>query len=288
MLVGQNVVDVLPLIAIYIDDQSPMLEEPFTSLLSITTPEDLLKSLVRLAGKYDFEYGSCMYVMDNKVKAAGPSIDNVVQIDGGYRTEHSNNGSIFGNVYYTNPSYAEAIMNIEPGDVDPVMQHAKHSKYPVPLLWDHQFYRAHGAEDKYEMLADSGLKTGIVVAMHLAEGNHICVGLDGASTIGRSPSHMNGLIASITTWTMYAIASARQALMPGLEAEVARQVPKLTGRPLEALKWTMEGKSAWEVGQILSISESTVVKHLIAARSALDVGSTQQAVVQALRMGLIS
>ena len=60
------------------------------------------------------------------------------------------------------------------------------------------------------------------------------------------------------------------------------------GVELEALRWTMEGKTAWEVGTILGISERTAVLHVNNAMHKLGCASKHQAVLKALRLGLIS
>jgi DNA-binding CsgD family transcriptional regulator len=49
----------------------------------------------------------------------------------------------------------------------------------------------------------------------------------------------------------------------------------------------MEGKTAWEVGQILGISERTAVLHVNNAMHKLDSVNKHQAVLKALRLGLI-
>ena len=63
--------------------------------------------------------------------------------------------------------------------------------------------------------------------------------------------------------------------------------PGLTPRELDALRWTMEGKTAWEVGSILGISERTAVLHIQNAMKKLGAISKHQAVLKALRLGLI-
>ena len=65
-------------------------------------------------------------------------------------------------------------------------------------------------------------------------------------------------------------------------------LPSLTQRELESLRWTMEGKTAWELGRILGISEQTAARHLNNAMKKLDCVSKHQAVVRALRVGLIA
>ncbi len=49
--------------------------------------------------------------------------------------------------------------------------------------------------------------------------------------------------------------------MSNLVAEPSR-LAVLTAREHDVLQWTSEGKTNWEVGQILSCSEGTVKKHL--------------------------
>ena len=63
--------------------------------------------------------------------------------------------------------------------------------------------------------------------------------------------------------------------------------PALTPRELEALRWTMAGKTAWELGTILGISERTAVLHVNNAMHKLRCTSKHQAVLKALKLGLI-
>lgn len=59
--------------------------------------------------------------------------------------------------------------------------------------------------------------------------------------------------------------------------------PLLTPREREILQWAAAGKTAWETSQILSISQKTVRNHMNAIHQKFNVGSTTQAVVEALR-----
>ena len=49
----------------------------------------------------------------------------------------------------------------------------------------------------------------------------------------------------------------------------------------------MEGKTAWELGNILGISEQTAARHVNNATQKLGCVNKIQAVVKALRMGVI-
>lgn len=61
----------------------------------------------------------------------------------------------------------------------------------------------------------------------------------------------------------------------------------LTPREHEVLCWTAEGKTAYEIGRILSISERTVNFHVNNVMAKLDVTNKLQAVVRAITTGLL-
>ncbi len=64
-------------------------------------------------------------------------------------------------------------------------------------------------------------------------------------------------------------------------------IPELTPREKETLKWAYEGKTAWEIGVILSISERTVKFHLKNIYKKLNVVNRSQAVAKAVRAGIV-
>jgi LuxR family quorum sensing-dependent transcriptional regulator len=72
---------------------------------------------------------------------------------------------------------------------------------------------------------------------------------------------------------------------------VIRETPgtgvSLAPREKEALQWASEGKSEWEIGMIMGISEHGAEKHLRSARAKLGVSSRVHAVAQGIRLGLI-
>jgi len=61
----------------------------------------------------------------------------------------------------------------------------------------------------------------------------------------------------------------------------------LTDKELEVLKWARAGKTAWEIGIIRDISESTVKYHFKSIYSKLGVSNRAQAVGEALYQGII-
>ncbi|WP_136444093.1 LuxR family transcriptional regulator [Pacificoceanicola onchidii] len=65
------------------------------------------------------------------------------------------------------------------------------------------------------------------------------------------------------------------------------ELPQLSPRESECLKWTAEGKAHTEIAIILGLSEHTVRSYLKVARIKLDSVSLAQAVAKASQMGLI-
>ncbi len=63
---------------------------------------------------------------------------------------------------------------------------------------------------------------------------------------------------------------------------------KLSTREKDCLRWRALGKSDWEIGQVLTISERTVKFHLENARAKLGASNTTHAVTRALTCGLVA
>jgi LuxR family quorum sensing-dependent transcriptional regulator len=62
---------------------------------------------------------------------------------------------------------------------------------------------------------------------------------------------------------------------------------QLTDRERECLCWASEGKSDWEIGEILGVSQKTVNFHMENAKRKYKVKTRMQAVIGALRQGVL-
>ena len=88
---------------------------------------------------------------------------------------------------------------------------------------------------------------------------------------------------------LYAVAtSAWFRLSKIREAEGEERRVRLSPRETECLQWVKDGKSGWEIGLILSISERTVEFHIKNAMQKLGVNNRLLACVVALQNGLIT
>lgn len=63
---------------------------------------------------------------------------------------------------------------------------------------------------------------------------------------------------------------------------------KLTPRESNLLDWVAKGKSSWEIGQIIGISENTINFHLKSAMQKLGVSSRAAAIMKAHKLGFIN
>ncbi|XVJ71649.1 MAG: LuxR family transcriptional regulator [Rhizobacter sp.] len=165
---------------------------------------------------------------------------------------------------------------------DPVMQHCKRSGRPI--IWDQATYVAAGAASKWEEQAAFGYQSGIAMALHLPEGRHFMFGVDMDGRLPGDSARLSRTVADLQLFAVYAQEAASRILMP---TPASADVPELTKREVEALRWTLEGKTAWEVGKILSIAERTAVFHVNNAMHKLGCVSKHQAAVRADRLGLL-
>jgi len=165
---------------------------------------------------------------------------------------------------------------------DPVMQHCK--RQSLPIIWDQGTYTSQGQGELWEEQARYGYQTGIAMALHLPEGKHFMLGVDRDRALPSDRHELTRVVADLQLFAVHALDAALRVLVPG---SASPNAPSLTPRELEALRWTMDGKTAWEVGSILGITERTAVLHLNNAMRKLGCVNKHQAVLKALRLGLI-
>jgi DNA-binding CsgD family transcriptional regulator len=236
-----------------------MLQGGFTSVLQVKSREELLTEVVGFTRRLGFETVDAMAVVD-----------------------HFRGESEFIWVDNTPAAYRELSENPDNARRDPVMQHCK--RVSVPIIWNQDTYTSIGLGEKWEEQARFGYRNGIALALHLPEGRHFFIGVDRDQALPASSAEVTRMVADLQLFAVHAQDAALRVLLP---AAPQADLPSLTPRELESLRWTMEGKTAWEVGNILGISERTAVLHVNNATHKLGCVNKHQAVLKALRLGLI-
>lgn len=236
-----------------------MLPGGYSSVLKARDRDEFRAEVVSFAKRLGFETVSAMTVIDH-----GPGRSEFITVDN------------------TPESYLEAFQDPTSGRRDPVMQHCK--KQSVPIIWDKDTYVASGQGPKWEVQAGFGYCTGIAMALHLPEGRHFLIGVDRDLPLPEDGDELQRMVADLQLFAVHAQDTAMRLFVP---PTLQPERPGLTRRELEALRWTMDGKTAWEVGSILGITERTAVLHLQNAMHKLACVNKHQAVLKALRLGLI-
>ena len=168
------------------------------------------------------------------------------------------------------------------GYVDPTVTHCLKSN--IPLLWTPDCFNKPAQQNMYEEATSYGLRTGIIFPIHGPNGefgmmSFVSEHLDNPAT----QKDMMQSMASLAIIRDYVFESSKKFLnYRTQEAEIA-----LTPRESEVIHWSVAGKSSWEISRILSCSESTVNFHLSNIRQKFNVNTKQQAIIKALKLGLI-
>ena len=235
------------------------LEDRFQAVLDVPNSDEFRSEVIRFAHDMGFGLVSATTICD---QPTGPP--KFVTVDN------------------TPPKFRERFEAMDRRVQDPVMQHCKTSSRPI--IWDQSTYVDADLGEHWEEQASFGYRSGIAMALHLPEGRHFFIGVDSDRAFTPNPRQFSRMVADLALFAVYAYEAASRVIVltPGDPSE-----PHLTPRELDALRWTLEGKTAWEVGKILGIAERTAVFHVNNAMHKLGCTTKHQAAVRAERMGIL-
>lgn len=232
-------------------------DERLEALLRIRTEQDLFDELKKVAGELGFEY--CAYGIRMPVPVSRPKFAWFNNYSDEWRCRYEARG------YFT---------------VDPTVQHGL--KSVLPIVWSEQHLRE--MPEFWEEARNHGLRVGWAQASRDAQGTV------GMLTLARSndamtASEMQARQAKMGWLVQYAHTAMAQLLLP---KHVAESRADITAREQEVLRWTAEGKTAYEIGMILSVSERTVNFHINNVVAKLGASNKTQAAVKAVALGLLA
>ena len=229
------------------------------ALLACTTPEELRRAV----GEYVKRLG-----FDSWVYAANPNGQNCVSVCAervsGRMARALHREGLFG--------------------IDPVVAHCR--DHVTPLVWNADGPLGESQSpfpSFFHDAADFGLKTGISAPVHglgCQWGLLSVAGSDDKTDRRTQLSSSPACSCSRRSRTRSVTASRPRAQTGGNV--------HLTARELECLRWAAEGKTGWEIGRLLGISERTVVFHVENAARKLGVFGRRQAVARAIALQLIT
>lgn len=163
---------------------------------------------------------------------------------------------------------------------DPTVRHALSSH--LPLLWTAEFFASQSAADLHEHARQFGLRVGLTLPIRAADRS---VGLLSLAT---ADAKIGGdgaveVLAQARLLADYLHEAAQRLLAPRTRLTEGL----LSARECECLHWAAAGKTSWEIGRILSLSERTVNFHIGNAMRKLEVTTRGQALAKALALQLI-
>ncbi len=230
------------------------LEEQFCLLETKGSSEDFFAELSKIISALGFDF--CAYGIRMPYPLSAP------------RTEMLNNYPKPWQQTYQQKNYLQ---------IDPTVHHGLSSQ--LPIVWSDQVFAKNP-----ELMEDArsfGLEYGWAQSSRQANGTI------GMLTLARS-SEMLGPneLARYRYQLLWLTQVSHHGLASRISAEKF-QIPDLSLRELEMLKWTADGKTAEEIALILGITTRTVNFHISQAMRKLEVVNKTAATVKAALLGLI-
>lgn len=168
---------------------------------------------------------------------------------------------------------------------DPIVKYILERNTPV--RWnDLPTMPNYGSDEQLDVMrqaSDFGMNYGVSIPCRSAD----CLGV--LSFAGDSPKSLQScdelmIYGPVLSNHLLDCVRRIEQSQPAQSKEATEQ---LSPREIDALYWASEGKTAWEIGQILSISERTVVFHLTNATAKLGASSRQHAISKAILLGIL-
>lgn len=168
--------------------------------------------------------------------------------------------------------------------VDPTVEYC--FKTSTPLVWMPQSFKTDAQQSLYEEASSFGLRVGVTLPIHGRNGE---VGMltcvrdqaPGAAFV----KDLGAKLGELTLLRDVAYESLNKFMIADKKED--EEPPVLTARELDCLQWMAAGKTAWEVGRILGISEAGVNFHFSNLRTKFGVTKRNDVVVKAIRLGLV-
>lgn len=232
--------------------------DQFTNLLDANTEQDWQKMVFSFAN--DLGFDQTLYAV---LKSKDEPIENAF-----LRSNYSK-------------EWRTTYDNTNLGYVDPTVTHCM--KSTIPLLWTPECFSRPDQKNMYEEATSYGLRSGIIFPIHGPNGEFGMMSF--VSEQLSNPASRKDLMQFLPTLSIirdYVFESSKKFITTPEEVKIV-----LTPRENEVVKWTVAGKSSWEISMILNCSESTVNFHLSNIRQKFNVNTKQQAIIKALKLGII-
>jgi len=167
--------------------------------------------------------------------------------------------------------------------IDPIVRHA--AEKVIPVIWNKQLFSSRPAARLRGEAKEFGLANGASFPVHGRHGEFSALNLATSRDSSEAKQDIVAAIGKAQLLACYVHEAVQRIVLS--KGPVPLDKIKLTEREKECLLWAADGKTSWEIGQIVNISEHTVVFHLRNVIRKMGVTNRQQAIARSLSMGLI-
>lgn len=226
------------------------------ALLSATSEAQFFEILAKASADLGFEY--CAYGMRFPLPLSNPKMFMM------------NNYSTEWQTRYAEQNYLS---------IDPTVAHG--SRSILPLVWSDDVFQA--CPTFWDDARGHGLQVG------WAQSSYDAKGVGGLLTLARSHDPISQAEMRSSSMKMSWLVQVAHEGMARLHAErVQAPAPgALTSREIEVLRWTADGKTSSEVGQIMNIAERTVNFHVNNSLEKLGAVNKTACVIKAAMLRLL-
>jgi DNA-binding CsgD family transcriptional regulator len=243
---------------------------------------DILSGLASLNSKDAFQQK-----LDRTFRDFGFNLYCYVGVKGDLSREPSSTRSPDDAIFLTNvpTTWTDRYLEQNYQDDDPIIRECLAAR--LPLKWTERIKSSVRSDREDMVLADAldfGIRRGFTVPIHGPGGEMGIMSLYSDLT---DASFMRALQATqhdLHVMSIHFHDAVQKTLASG--ESIPKPIP-LTEREVEILRWTAIGKTAWEIGSILKISERTVNFHLQNLMGKLGVHNKTHAAAKAMSFGLI-
>jgi len=170
-------------------------------------------------------------------------------------------------------------------EIDPIVEHCFLRNSATPVMWDNRLFNTPERRKFWEEAQGFGVGSGLSVPIRGSRGE---VALFSAANpeLGRDAvEHQAQMAGMLYVLSGYLHEAIRQLVYAPHLIQVAP--PKFTAREIECLAWWANGKTVWEIANILNLSERTARFHLDNIKLKLGVQKKGQAIARAVKLQII-
>lgn len=190
-------------------------------------------------------------------------------------------------IYLTNssPEWVQRYVEKDYASSDPIIRDCFVKR--LPIQWTDTYRSNSRSRKESEMMSDAwehGYQRGLTLPIHGPNGE--------IGVLSLYSDLADREFVRVTSSNQFEVQVISQyfhnEVQTKLKKEAIVPIPiPLTNREVEILKWTVEGKTAWEIGSILNIAERTVNFHVQNVMEKFGVHNKTQAAAKAVGMGLL-